>query len=341
MRKVAHSHDELRERYHCVAQPADPYDTVMIPISVLSSDTLQEIRSQNEILDIFVREHVENAVFEPLEARHFTFAFDSECVVIARKRHSVPPRIVGIMLAKDEADAIPTVLASLADQIDVLYYFAGDVATADAIVANARPGWARAIPDPKLRHTDGLRHFLLEQARRDAETDGDPRPMWIMNIQGDEVYHDDLRRHIMLAQAERATVMTCQVATFLLHESQREGWDWTLPLEQRLTHYIWDFGEHAGFLDFPWLYYMPSEHMRAHPHGLYPARYASARPVRKHYPFRTPEQARARIEDRLKSGWQPHYENYRDVFLSGKAADRDIKRYHGWFGDAERTEGIW
>ena len=171
--------------------------------------------------------------------------------------------------------------------------------------------------------------------------------MWVVCAQGDEVFRDDLRHHIMLAHVERATVMTCQVATFLLHESQREGWDWALPLAERLTHYIWDYGEHAAHLDFPWIYYNPAEHMRAHPHGIFPGRWARARPVRAHYPFRSPEQALARIADRLCAsaarphGWQPHYENYRSIFVGDLAAGREVKRFHGWFPEAERVEGIF
>jgi hypothetical protein len=328
-----------------------------VTISFNSPSVLQErlveLRDRFEIVEVYVRPAGDESVFEPFTSRHL--ALEGECVVVARRRHpSNEPRIVGIMLAKDEADAVPEIIGALGKQVDALYYFAGDTATAEAIVRHSRPGWARAVNIPERRHADGLRQYLLEQARKDAITDSDPRPMWVMNAQGDEIYHDDLRHHIMLAQAERATVMTCQVATFLLHDSQREGWDWTLPLEQRLTHYIWDFGEHAGQLDFPWTYFDPNEHMRAHPHGMFPGKWATARPVRKHYPFRSPEQAQARIADRLKSGWQPHYENYTDVFMGREAvqapgqvvkyfeaAGREIKRYHGWFPEAERTGGVW
>lgn len=253
-----------------------------------------------------------------------------------------PPRIVGIMLSKDEADAVPYVLPPLIAALDALYYFAGDAETGAAIHAASPTGWARAVVVPDVPHADGLRHYLLEAARADKDTDGDGRPMWVMPVQGDEIYHDDLRAHVLKAHAEGARVIACQVATFLLHESQREGWDWTQPLSTRLTHYIRDFGEHVGFLDGPEIHYVPTDHMRAHPHGI-PVGwgYASARPVRKHYPFRSPEQARKRIEDRLRSGWQPHYENYRDVFLADVAAGRAIHKFSGDFSAAERAANDW
>ncbi len=242
-------------------------------------------------------------------------------------------RCVGIMLAKDESDAIHEVASSLRSSLDALYYRAGDEATGAAL-AEFSP-WARSVPG--VASTDGYRQKLLEEARVDARIAGDTRPMWVMVVQGDEIYHDDLRRFVSAAHAERATVMSCQVATFLLHESQRDKSDWTQPLNERLNHYIWDFGEHVGFLDFPWIYYDAAEHMRAHPRNLFPARWAKERPVRKHYPFRSPEQAQARIEDRLKSGWQPHYENYRRIYMSDTAAGREIKAYNGSsFPEAER-----
>jgi hypothetical protein len=246
---------------------------------------------------------------------------------------SAPVRIVGIMLAKDEADAVPDVIPPLVRALDALYYFAADAETARAIHKASPPGWARAVSPPDIPPADGLRRYLLEAARYDRAIDRDTRPMWVMVVQGDEIYHDDLREYVLRAHAAGACVMTCQVATFLIHESQREGWDWTLPLDKRLTHYICDFGEHTGFLDSPFIYYEASEHMRAHPHGLPEGKiaYSPARPVRKHYPFRSPEQARKRIEDRLKSGWQPHYWNYKDVFMSEEAAGRPIFRFNGIF----------
>ena len=259
------------------------------------------------------------------------------------------PRIVGIMMAKDEADIIPDVIANLSGAIDMLYYHAGDAETARAIDTTSRSGWARKVLMPAgAPHADGLRQYLLEQARRDAATDGDTRPMWVMVVQGDEIYHDDLRAHVLYAHQIGATMMTCQVATFLLHESQRDGWNWQLPLEKRLTHYIWDFGEHTGFLDAPRRYYDPSEHMRAHPRGDSPDEvWSPARPVRKHYPFRSPEQAAKRLADRLRSteqrpdGWQPHYKNYAHIFMGDVAADRPVQRYSGAFPEAYHHEDFW
>lgn len=346
MRTTAQSIDEICARYSCKQQTRETFinaasDKMVVVVLDMASlaSAIPILRGGYEIVEIYVRPDSADAVFEPLDANHFMV--DGQVAAIVRRRVGNEFRMVGIMLAKDEADVIPDVIANLKPNLDALYYFAGDEATQAAIVEHAPPGWARnVVIPPDLPHTDGLRHFLLEQARTDALTDGDFHT-WVMSVQGDEIYDDNLRQHVLRAQRERATVMTCQVATFLLHDSQRDGWDWTLPLEKRLTHYIWDFGEHAGFLDFPWIYYTPSEHMRAHPHGLYPAKYASARPVRKHYPFRTPDQTLVRIRDRIKSGWQPHYQNYLTLFAYDKAADRDVKRYFGWFPEAERVEGIW
>ncbi len=171
-----------------------------------------------------------------------------------------------------------------------------------------------------------------------------------MPVQGDEVYHDDLRAYVLKAHAEKTQVMACQVATFVIHESQREGWDWAQPLVTRLPFYIWDFGEHAGFLDKPEIYYVPTDHMRAHPHGLQgdATAYAQARPVRKHYPFRSPEQTRTRLADRLRAtekhpeGWQPRYRNYESIFLSGEASGRPIQKLappYNHFPEAERVGG--
>ena len=315
------------------------YGTIELPLG----EAISVLRNDFELVEIYVQSQVAG-VFEPLIAEHFALS-SGRWVIVARKRHpGLEPRIVGIMLAKDEADVVGRVIEKLSSTLHMLYYAAGDPQTAEAIVAVAPANWARAVPppiSPSQRYTDGFRQNLLDAARADAVTDHDPRPLWVMVVQGDEIYHDDLRFHIDLAQKERATVMTCQVATFLIHESQREGWNWSLPIEERLTHYIWDFGEHTGFLDFPWIHYRHEEHMRAHPHGIYPAKWASARPVRKHYPFRYPDQAHARVVDRLASGWQPHYKHYVDIFMGAEAAGRLVQKFWNWFPEAERVGGLW
>lgn len=312
--------------------------------------TIPILRRDYELTEIYVRV-LEQPTFWNFTPRHFDlFPPETkwEWVAVVRGRdYHAPPRIVGIMLAKDEADIIPDVLRHLSQHLDALYYFAGDDKTAACVAACAPSGWARAVCiPPNLPHADGLRQYLLAAARYDNQVAGDMRPMWIIVVQGDEIYHDDLRRYVLRAHEERSTMMTCQVATFLLHESQRDGWDWSKPLNERLTHYIWDFGEHTGFLDHPWDWYDIQEHMRAHPHDTFPEIFAPARPVRKHYPFRSPTQARARIADRLRAtpdrtqGWQPHYKNYEQIFVGDIAAGREVHRFQGDFPEAERIRGF-
>ena len=355
LRSPVRSVGEACDRHGCVAYArygapvpdASPYEVVVIsggeaPVKETFGVLLQSVRAGYEVVEAYVR-LVDALDYEPLEGRHY--GLSGSWIAVLRRRHpSNEPRVVGLMLAKDEADAIPEVVANLRRALDTLYFYVPDAPTKAALLASSpTPSWARSAPSPPegLRVVDGYRQELLTCARRDAMTDNDPRPLWVVSAQGDEVYHDDLRHHIRLAQAERATLLTCQVATFLLHESQREWASWSMPLAERLTHYIWDFGEHAGHLDFPWVYYDIGEHMRAHPHGTFVAKWATARPVRRHYPFRSPDQARERLKDRIESGWQPHYENYKDVFMGRTAAGREVKRYHGWFPEAERTEGVW
>ena len=56
-----------------------------------------------------------------------------------------PIRIVGIMLTKDEADAVSDVIPPLVGALDALYYFAGDAATGDAIDV---PPARQYVPSP-------------------------------------------------------------------------------------------------------------------------------------------------------------------------------------------------
>lgn len=348
--------EDVATRHGCVASVANnsalpcisPYETLVISSEdglVVPSLTqaIHAVRQGYEIVDVYVRARDERSV-RPLQiaATSLTDAVSEVPVVgqregvwhlVIRKRHPTHgPRIVGIMLAKDEQDVIGEVVTKLTHALERLYFHAVDAPTREGILAVA-PGadWAVAVDVFEGIRADGRRQSLLERVRADGE--GDPRPTWVMVVQGDEIYRDDLRHHVHLADEERATVLNCHVSTFLLHEGQRHGWDWSRPLVERFTHYIWDFGEHVGFLDFPWLHYEPSEHMRAHPRSIYPGVWATKWPVRYHYPFRNPDQARARLEDRLKSGWQPHYENYRDVFMGDVAAGRQMKPFTGRFSE--------
>lgn len=350
-RSSAASFDEISSRHGCIGRTGSstalptraPYDASML---IASTDVavgpslavaFVGVRGGHEVVEVYVRP-TGTPTFEPLRAGHL--ALTGQWAVVARQRHPhEDPMVVGVMLAKDEADVVADVIASVRGAVGRLYYYA-DGSTNDAILRLGLGGWASFVPmPPGDRVTDGHRQVLLDAVRSDHASER--RPIWVVNVQGDEVYADDLLHHVRLAQREQATVMCAQVATFVLHESQREGWDWSQPLDRRLTHYAWDLGEHAAFVDFPWVHWRPGEHMRAHPHGMYPAKYALARPVRRHCPFRSPEQARARVADRLASGWQPHYANYQDVFMGDVAAGRPVKRYWGWFPEAERVDGIW
>lgn len=359
-RATAESVEEICERHGCVARvddgdplpSIDAYADLAIvrgddPVLPSLTQTIHAIRLGWEVVEIYIRPRGETAfqplemdpvgLLDPIREEPVPRQRDGTWAIVARRRHpSYGPRVVGIMMAKDEADIVHEVVRHLSDQIQNLFFSAGDAPTRDVIVAsNSVNGWAREAPAPIGMRTDGHRQVLLDMARDARDHEGDRRPTWVVSVQGDEIYHDDLLRHVIMADEERATVLNCQVATFLPHESQREGWDWTQPLGRRLTYYIWDFGEHTGFLDLPWLHYKADEHMRAHPRGIYPGVWAKKKPVRKHYPFRSPEQMRARIEDRLKSGWQPHYAHYQDVFLGDVAAGRIMRPWLGWFPEKE------
>ncbi|TAL40821.1 MAG: hypothetical protein EPN91_12275, partial [Salinibacterium sp.] len=178
-RLVAQSVDEIRVRHGVTGPALEPYAAAIVsgegPVHATLDPALLRVRDGHEVVEVYVRLAAYAGlpplrVYEPLCSRHL--ALNGEWVIVARKRHlNNEPRIVGIMLSKDEDDVANEVIPSLAQWLDALYFFAGDQATHDAIIKHAPEGWARAIPDPRLPHSDGLRHFLLEQARRDALTD--------------------------------------------------------------------------------------------------------------------------------------------------------------------------
>ena len=327
-------------------------DVTFEGVVILAPGTVVSLNISLGPLILFIEDNdftVEEVYVRPLGMDVFVpitgelFSFRGNFAIVCRRNSLVSgQRRAGILMAKDEADIIEDVLVGLSNWIDYLYGSIGDEATLN-VAKKCQHLFRECFLFERISQvcTDGFRQALLELARNKKVESCDNRPMWVFAVQGDEIYHDDMQHHIRLAEAGHHTAMTCQVATFVMHKSQENGWDWTKPIDKRFTHYIWDFGEFIGWKDRPWIYYSQDEHMRATPHGIWPARWSPARPIRKHYPFRSPEQAKIRIADRLTSGWQPHYKNYVDIFMEEQVANRPIKIFHGWFPEVERTEGIW
>jgi hypothetical protein len=149
---------------------------------------------------------------------------------------------------------------------------------------------------------DGIRQLLLSRIQDEYGNEG-----WIFPIHSDEIFWGNPASLVDRALDERANVLNCLIAHFILHESDSK----TEHLENITDRKLWYFmgqAENCGFKNMPGLYYNFFEHMRTIPHGFHPLTTCSRFLVRRHYNQRTPEQLLKRAKDRIETGWQPAYE---------------------------------
>lgn len=225
--------------------------------------------------------------------------------------------IIGILATRDEEDIIAEVMEEYSKHFDAIYCLdSSNDRTPDIIRSFKIVKWMATDKDfsiPLTQLRDGKRQFLLSKVQDDFGYDG-----WIFSLQGDEIFYGDIEKIVIFAENEKANVINCLPAQFVIHISEKdtiEDEDAKISIQQRRLWYFFAFCENAGFKNRDGLYYNLFEHMRTIPHGFYPIQTCSKVIIRKHYNMRSIKQIRDRIEDRIASGWQPNYKNLKDNFF--------------------------
>jgi len=225
--------------------------------------------------------------------------------------------IIGILVTRNEEDIIAEVMEEYSKHFDAIYCLdSSDDRTPEIISSFKVVKWIVKDKDlgiPSAQLKDGKRQFLLSKTQDDFGYEG-----WIFSIQGDEIFYGDIEKIVVFAENEKANVINCLPAHFVIHPSEKdiiEGEDTKIPIQQRRLWYFLALCENAGFKNQAGLYYNLFEHMRTIPHGFQPMRTCSKVIIRRHYNMRSIKQIKDRIEDRVSSGWQPNYKHIKDNFF--------------------------
>jgi len=225
--------------------------------------------------------------------------------------------IIGILVTRNEEDIIAEAMEEYSKHFDAIYCLdCSDDKTPEIISSFKVVRWLITDKDlgmPSTQFRDGKRQFLLSKVQDDFGYSG-----WIFSIQGDEIFYGDIEKIVVFAENEKANVINCLPAHFVIHPSEKdiiEGEDTKIPIQQRRLWYFLALCENAGFKNQAGLYYNLFEHMRTIPHGFQPMRTCSKVIIRRHYNMRSIKQIKDRIEDRVSSGWQPNYKHIKDNFF--------------------------
>jgi len=198
---------------------------------------------------------------------------------------------IGLLLTYNEVDIVDEMLQANAGGVDAILALDGsDDGTAERL--KAHPAVELVLRDedvaPGGRVRDDHRQALLDAAR---ERYGPGH--WYTLMHADEIFHDDPRAVAIAAGRQGAHIVNWAVMQFFLHPDDRAT-DPAAPVQQRVRWYSPFWVEVRQFRDRSGARYRPGEHGRVFPRGVGIVPYRRM-PILKHYPYRSPEQAAARL----------------------------------------------
>ena len=213
--------------------------------------------------------------------------------------------VIGILLSKDDGDIINDVMTEYNKYFDAIYCIdASSDNSLDIIKSFDKVKYAVSEKELGINGAmlkDGIRQLLLSKVQDDFGYDG-----WIFPIQTDEMYVGNIRNILPYADNQNANVINCLIAHFIMHKTDTETADKPNIVDRKLWYFMGQC-ENAAFKNKRGLYYNFFEHMRVLPHEIRPFLVCNRVLIRRHYNQRTEEQLRARIKNRLDTGWQPAY----------------------------------
>lgn len=238
---------------------------------------------------------------------------------------------IGLLLTYNEADVIEEMMERNRHSVDAIFALDGSSDGTGRLLASY-PEVELVLRDEQVAPHEPLRDFhrqaLLEAAHARYGVGH-----WFTLMHGDELFHDDPRAVIARAERQGATFVNWAVMQFFLHLSD-EPLDEGLPVQKRLRWYSPFWVEVRQFKSGPRTRYRAGEHGRVLPRGVGWRPYGKM-PLLKHYPYRSPEQMRRRLEgmrSRGFSGTPVEAALYRKTYAPEY---RLARRFDGDFGELE------
>ena len=235
--------------------------------------------------------------------------------------------LIGIMMIKNEVDILEENLTHLVNFYDRIFILDGtepdDEFLRSKQIAERFSEVKLILRDQNTQGPfpvrDGARKYLLEHVRLNYGVNN-----WIGILHGDEFYTDDPRLFLMQIDPRATPVVQVRLCPFFLHLSDQNKLVSlkTLPVERRITHYMWPgTPEDRFFFDDGRCNYDPAQHSLVvpFPHANKQVHVLPDSLVMKQYNYRDMEQALLRARQRVDSGWQEnhymHIVNDQSVFV--------------------------
>ena len=225
-------------------------------------------------------------------------------------------RLIGIMMIRKENDILDETLKNLTITFDRIFVLDGtepeDEFQAGKKIMEKYPEVELILRDKETPGPfpirDGARHYLLQEVRKRYGVNN-----WIGILHGDELYTFDPRVVLGNVNPNETPVVSVRLCHFFLHRDDQEHWTEikSLPLEQRVTHYMWPgTPEDRFFFDKGLVDYCPARHSLVVPFEHGSGRMTHDYLIVKQYNYRSPRQMYDRACQRIGSCWQSnHYEH--------------------------------
>jgi len=201
---------------------------------------------------------------------------------------------IGLMMTCNEDDIVEQVMTEYKKHFDKILVLDGSSDRTEEIIRsfdNVVYFLKESDIYPKRKVRDGIRQFLLEKAQDLYGSEG-----WFTLLHGDEIFVDDPNKIAAAAEKEKAEKVNWHVANFFLHNSQK-NWDFSLArtLEEQLPYYQLGGLEIRQFKNKANCYFPLNQHHSVLPKGI-GFRPLLDYPLMKHYPIRSPQQFRKKLQ---------------------------------------------
>ncbi len=245
---------------------------------------------------------------------------------------------IGLLMTYNERDVIEEMMAVNRDCVDTVFALDGsDDGTTEVLAAD--PKVELLLRDEDVAPGSRVRDYH-RQALLDAAHERYGYGHWFTLMHGDEIFHDDPRSIAERAERQGARRVNWAAMQFFLHPEDAAGFDPGSSVQERVRWYSPFWVEVRQFRSSRRTRY-GRRHGVVVPDGV-GWRPFHMMPIFKHYPFRSPEQIKARLETMRARGFSGTGTGEREGSVEGQVfrarygdAYRRALRFDGDFGVCE------
>ena len=238
---------------------------------------------------------------------------------------------IGLLMTYNEADIIEEMMEHNRHSVDAIFALDGSDDGTDEILASY--GEVKKIfKDSEVAPNERVRDYH-RQALLDAAVERYGYDHWFTIMHGDEFFHNDPLEMIERAERQGAKRINWAAMQFFLHPSDKPV-NMKLTVQERLRWYSPFWVELRQFKGVKAMHYQTGKHGQVVPEGVGWQPYFKM-PILKHYPYRSPEQMKKRLDamqSRGFSGTNSEFAIYREHYNPEYKIAREFK------GDFEELE---